>query len=111
MHRLPLQLEVLSLTLPDENHYHSMVFYNPGNLAFRHGLHNEMQLSEMVRRYHRLAHRHRLELVGGGRWEDLGPLRGTLDGTDFTTRPPLSRTGRGGGEQPVFHQHLRLPFR
>ena len=95
---IPLRLEVLDLTLPDENHYQSMVFYSKENIAARHGLRgNEMRLSEMIRRYHRMAHRHRIELIGAGRWEDLEPLRGTLDGKAFTPDRRYDGPGEGVG--------------
>lgn len=34
--QLPIQLQVLDLTLPDETHYRSMLFYSRENIAVRH---------------------------------------------------------------------------
>jgi len=95
--KLPLSLEVLNFTLPDENHYHSMIYYSDINVAMRHGIRDPRELWEMVRKYHQMAHRHRLELVGGGSWEELQALQGTLDGTTFSRAAGYEGPGEGVG--------------
>jgi len=81
---IPLELEVLDFPLPDENHYRSMVFYSDRNIAARHGLERGEKLWEMIRDYHRMAHRHRIELIGSGSWQELQALAGTVTGNTFT---------------------------
>jgi len=94
---IPLLLEVLDLTLPDENHYHSMVFYSDMNIARRHGLRPGPDLYAMILRYHRAAHRHRIELIGQGTWEELEALKGTLTGEAFTRAVGYQGPGEGVG--------------
>jgi hypothetical protein len=94
---LPVSLEVLGLALPDENHYKSMVFYSDSNIAQRHGLRDESARWEMIRKYHQMAHRHRLELIGSGSWEELEALKGTLDGSAFSRKTGYAGPGEGVG--------------
>jgi hypothetical protein len=92
---LLLELEVLDFALPDSNHYHSMVFYSGENIAARHGLGRGPELWEMIRHYHRMAHRHRIELIGAGTWRELEALEGTLTGDAFS--PAVGYEGPGEG--------------
>ena len=94
---LPLQLEVLDLTLPEETHYGSMVFYNSENIASRHGLPPGPKLWEMIKHYHRMAHRHRIELIGSGTREEAEVLLGTLTGAEFTAGQGYAGPGEGVG--------------
>ncbi len=94
---VPLELEVLDFELPDENHYRSMIYYSLSNIAARHGLKPGPELTEMVLRYHRMAHRHRLELCGGGTWDELQALQGTLSGAAFTKAAGYEGPGEGIG--------------
>ncbi|NIR02715.1 MAG: hypothetical protein GTN78_21360, partial [Gemmatimonadales bacterium] len=95
--RIAVELEVLEFTLPDENHYRSMIYYSPQNIAARHGLTLGPELVEMVLRYHRMAHRHRLELCGRGAWEEAEALKETLTGSAFTLENGYRGPGEGVG--------------
>ena len=82
---IPLELEVLDFTLPDENHYRSMVFYSDYIIGPRYGLAAGSQARwDLVLKFHRMAHRHRIELIGAGTWEEIDKLGGTLSGEAFT---------------------------
>jgi hypothetical protein len=94
---VPIQLQVLDFELPEANHYRSMIYYSPENIAARHGLEPGPELTEMVLRYHRMAHRHRLELFGEGSWDELQALRGTLSGAAFTRAAGYQGPGEGLG--------------
>jgi len=94
---LPLSLEVLGFALPEENHYKSMIYYSDGNIATRHGVQDQRELWDMVLKYHQMAHRHRLELVGSGSWEELQALQGTLDGKAFARGAGYEGPGEGVG--------------
>jgi len=94
---LPVTLEVLGFALPDEGHYRSMVFYSDEDIAARHGVRRGPEGWDLVRKYHQMAHRHRLELIGWGSWEELQVLRGTLDGTTFSREAGYAGPGEGVG--------------
>jgi len=55
---LPVELRVLDFALPDENHFHAMIFFEEDQVGTRHG-----GGAGLVARYHRLAHRHRVEFT------------------------------------------------
>jgi hypothetical protein len=94
---IPLELQVLDFALPEENHYRSMVFYSSENIAARHGVERGEDLWEMIRHYHRMAHRHRIELIGSGSWQELQALKGTLTGETFTRKGGYVGPGEGVG--------------
>ena len=94
---IPLELQVLDFALPDENHYRSMVFYSDRNIAARHGLERGEDLWEMIRDYHRMAHRHRIELIGSGSWQELQALGGTVTGNTFTREHGYQGPGEDTG--------------
>jgi hypothetical protein len=94
---IPLELEVLDFELPEENHYRSMIYYSLSNVAARHGLKPGTELTDMALRYHRMAHRHRLELCGEGTWDELQTLQGTLSGQAFTEAAGYEGPGEGLG--------------
>lgn len=56
---IPLALRVFDFGLPDENHFRAMVFFDESAVLTRHGADD----AELVARYHRLAHRHRVEFT------------------------------------------------
>jgi PKD repeat protein len=94
---IPLELEVLDLTLPDVNHYRSMVFVSDYCIRPRHDLSWGTDLTEMVLDYHRMAHRHRIELIGSGSWDELMNLEGTITGDAFTLAEGYEGPGEGVG--------------
>ena len=94
---IPLDLEVLDLTLPDENHYRSMVFYSDYSIRPRHNLAWGAELWEMLKHYNRMAHRHRIELIGCGTWDEIANLGGALTGDMFTPAEGYEGPGEGIG--------------
>ncbi len=95
---IPLEVEVLDLTLSDENHYKSMVFYSRESILERHDTgYCTPEMWDMVLDYHRMAHRHRLELIGCGDWTETEPLTGTLTGEAFTSAHNYDGPGEGVG--------------
>ena len=109
---IPVNLEVMDFTLPDENHYKSMVFYDRESVATRYdpsrlGLPTPRHLvtdfccsseqAELVLNYNRMAHRHRLELVGFGDWWEIDNIAGTLTGEAYTPAEGYEGPGEGIG--------------
>ncbi|MFB3882310.1 MAG: glycoside hydrolase domain-containing protein, partial [Armatimonadota bacterium] len=95
---LPIQLQVLDFTLPDETHYRSMLFYSRENIAARHDTGCcTTAMWEMILAYNRMAHRHRLELFGTGDWEEIDHIGGTLTGQAFTAANGYQGPGEGVG--------------
>jgi hypothetical protein len=95
---IPLELEVLNLTLPDETHYKTMVFYSKDTLIERHTTGwCTPEMWDMMRAYNRMAHRHRLELIGCGNFDEANNLEGTLTGEAFTAAGNYDGPGVGVG--------------
>ncbi len=95
---IPIELEVLDFTLPDENHYKTMVFYSKDTLIERHNTGwCTPEMWEMMLAYNRMAHRHRLELIGCGNWDEADNLTGTLTGDAFTADGNYDGPGVGVG--------------
>lgn len=87
---LPIELEVLDFTLPDENSMHAMLYYSSDQPDLYHG-------RNMDPAYHRMAHRHRVELVRGYDEQTLAAASGRFSGTDFTTEQGYEGPGAGVG--------------
>jgi len=95
---IPLELEVLNFTLPDETHYKTMVFYSKDTLVERHTTGScTPEMWEMMLAYNRMAHRHRLELIGCGNFDEANNLSGTLTGEAFTAAGNYDGPGAGVG--------------
>ncbi len=95
---IPLELEVLDFTLPDENHYKTMVFYSKDTLIERHTTGwCTPGMWDMMLAYNRMAHRHRLELIGCGNFDEANNLKGTLTGDAFTAAGSYDGPGVGVG--------------
>ena len=95
---IPIELEVLSFTLPDENHYKTMVYYSKDTLIERHNTGwCTPEMWDMMLAYNRMAHRHRLELVGCGTFDEADNLKGTLTGDAFTAADSYDGPGVGVG--------------
>ena len=95
---IPLELEVLNFTLPDENHYKTMVFYSKDTLIERHTTGwCTSGMWDMMLAYNRMAHRHRLELIGCGNFDEANNLKGTLTGDAFTAAGNYDGPGVGVG--------------
>jgi len=85
---VPVMLDLFSFALPDDNSLQAMFYYEPS----QPGLYQGHNLDE---RYHRFAHRHRVELVRGYSEQQAQAARGRFDGSDF--RPSRGYAGPGEG--------------
>ena len=89
-HRLPIELELFDFTLPDENSMHAMVYYESSQPELYHG-------RNLDPAYHRLAHRHRIELVHAYDEEGVQAAAGRFSGEDFTRAHGYEGPGDGVG--------------
>jgi len=97
---IPLQLEVLDVTLPDQTHYPSMVFISRENVAARHNTgYGTTAMWDILLEYNRMAHRHRLDLFGSGDWEEIDHLGDVLTGDAYTSAQDYEGPGEGVGNQ------------
>ncbi len=87
---LPLELELLDFDLPDRNSMHAMLYYERSQTDRYHG-------RNMDAAYHRLAHRHRVELVHAYDERTLPPVLGRFTGADFTAAHGYDGPGAGVG--------------
>ena len=88
--RVPIELEVFGFTLPDENSMHAMLYYSSDQPERYHG-------RNMDPAYHRLAHRHRVELVHAYDEHTLPRVMGRFSGADFTRGQGYEGPGAGVG--------------
>ena len=88
--RIPIELEVLNFTLPDENSMHAMLFYTSDQAELYHGRNLDPE-------YNRLAHRFRVELVHAYDERSLSDVWGRFAGTDFTREHAYEGPGAGVG--------------
>jgi len=91
---LPVELEVLGFTLPDENSLRTMVYYEPSQPEMYHG-------RNLDPAYHRFAHRQRVELVHGYDEAAVRAQPGRFDGRDFTAPNGYEGPGEGRGNSIV----------
>ncbi|MBA3461787.1 MAG: DUF4091 domain-containing protein [Deltaproteobacteria bacterium] len=94
VHRVPVELEVFDFELPDENSLTAMLYFEPEQVSLYQG-------RLLTERYHRFAHRHRVELAGRYTLSDLDTFGGRLDGTDFTEAQGYDGPGSGVGNRIV----------
>ncbi len=87
---LPIELEVFNFTLPDENSMHAMLFYTSDQAELYHG-------RNLDPAYHRLAHRHRVELVNAYDEKTIPEVWNRFSGWDFTTAQEYEGPGAGVG--------------
>ncbi|MFC1463098.1 glycoside hydrolase domain-containing protein [Verrucomicrobiota bacterium] len=95
-HRIPVSLTVLDFQLPDTNHFHTMIFVAEDDIWRRHGVDGE-PADEITARYHRLAHRHRVEFSYGYTPEASPRLLDQLSGKAFTAERGYEGPGQGIG--------------
>jgi hypothetical protein len=88
--RLPIELEVFDFALPDENSMHAMLYYSSDQPVLYHG-------RNLDGPYHRMAHRHRVELVHAYNEQTLPPVMGRFSGADFTREHGYAGPGEGVG--------------
>jgi hypothetical protein len=91
---LPLELEVLNFTLPDENSMHAMVFHESEQPVLYQG-------RNMDDVYHRFAHRQRIELVQAYDEDRVQRFSGRLRGSAFTPDQGYEGPGEGKGNRIV----------
>ena len=87
---VPIELEVFDFTLPDENSMHAMLFYSSDQAERYQG-------RNLDPAYHRLAHRHRVELVHEYDEQTLTAALGRFSGTDFNREHGYEGPGAGIG--------------
>ena len=90
LQRVPVELEVFDFELPDESAFTPMVYFEPEQVARYQG-------RALTDRFHRFAHRHRIELVNAYDATSLGAARGRFDGSDFTAAHGYDGPGAGVG--------------
>jgi hypothetical protein len=92
--RLPVELEVLAYTLPDENTLPAMVYYEESQVPLYHGaaLHDA---------YHRFAKRHRVEFVHDYTEDSVERAFDRFDGSAFTAAHGYAGPGAGLGYRIV----------
>lgn len=87
---IPIELDVFDFTLPDENSMHAMLYYSSAQPELYHG-------RNLDPAYHRLAHRHRVELVHAYDEETLQAAWGRFSGSDFSAAARYDGPGAGVG--------------
>lgn len=88
---IPVSLRVYDFTLPDETHFRAMIYFEEAAVLTRHGRGG----AELVARYHRLAHRHRVEFTQAYSPEASQAHRDLLSGAAF--QPSRGYVGPGEG--------------
>lgn len=91
---LPIELEVLDLTLPDENSMHAMVYYERSQFDQYHG-------RDLDAQYHRFAHRQRIELVQAYNQAAVNSHSGRFSGADFTREKGYEGPGERQGNRII----------
>jgi hypothetical protein len=88
--RLPIELEVYDFVLPDDNSMHAMLYYSSDQAERYQG-------RNLDPAFHRLAHRHRVELVHAYDEQTIQNVWGRFSGTDFTRDHGFEGPGAGIG--------------
>jgi len=91
---LPVELEVLNFTLPDENSMHAMVFYERSQFNQYHG-------RDLDAQYHRFAHRQRIELVQAYDQASVNTQQARFNGDDFTSEEGYQGPGEKTGNRII----------
>jgi hypothetical protein len=89
---LPVELELFDFTLPDENSMHAMVYHESAQPKLYQG-------RDLDDRYHRFAHRNRIELVNAYDVPSAKAAMGRFDGSDFTRARGYEGPGEGVGNR------------
>src|SRR6185503_11353367 len=92
--RVPVELELMAFTLPDENSMDAMVYYEPSQPELYQG-------RNLDDAYHRFAHRQRVELVHAYDQAGVRARFGRFDGADFTKARGYEGPGEGVGNRIV----------
>ena len=91
---VPIELELFDFTLPDESSLDAMIFFDPSEVELYQG-------HDLAERYHRFAHRQRIELVGPNDEASVLAALGRFDGRDFTRDHGYEGPGEGIGNRIV----------
>ncbi len=91
---VPVELEVFDFVLPDENSLDVMAYFEPAQVELYHG-------KERSAAYHRVAHRHRIELVHEYDIETVRRHLGRFRGGDFTSEAGYEGPGERNGNKFV----------
>ena len=91
-HSVPVRLEVLDFTLPDENSMTAMVYYEPYQVELYQG-------KNLDAVFHRFAHRQRIELVHKYDAVTASAAAGRFRGSDFTSANGYEGPGEGTGNR------------
>lgn len=91
---LPVELEVFDFTLPDENSWNAMLYFEAEQTARYHG-------APLAAAYHRLAHRQRVEFVSGYDVASATAELGRFTGSDFTPDCGYAGPGVGRGNRII----------
>jgi hypothetical protein len=87
---LPIELEVYDFVLPDENSMHAMLYYSSDQAERYQG-------RNLDPAFHRLAHRHRVELVHAYDERTIQNVWDRFSGEDFTRARGFEGPGAGVG--------------
>ena len=87
---VPIELEVYDFVLPDENSMHAMLYYTSDQAERYQG-------RNLDPAFHRLAHRHRVELVHAYDELTIQNVWGRFSGTDYTREHGFEGPGAGVG--------------
>lgn len=87
---VPIELELFDIDLPDRNSMHAMLYYESSQPERYQG-------RNLDPAYHRLAHRHRAELVHAYDEPTLRAALGRFTGADFTRAHGYDGPGEGVG--------------
>lgn len=99
--KIPVAVRVYDFTLPDDNHFQTMLFIARDGIPRRHRARGPEGLRELVARYHRLAHRHGVELTDGFRPDPPQHRLDLLTGAAFTRARGYEGPGEGVGYRIV----------
>ena len=94
LRKIPLELEVLDFTLPEESSLTMMLYHEGGQVE-------EYQGKNLDARYHRFAHRQRVEFVDAYDQALVEAHMGRFDGADFTAKEGYGGPGEGAGNQMI----------
>ncbi|MFK7693794.1 heparin/heparin-sulfate lyase HepB [Paenibacillus sp. HJGM_3] len=94
VHTIPIELDLMDFTLPDENSMDAMIFYEGVQTDVFHGKNMDAQ-------YNRLAHRNRVEFVKAYDPAAATAEIGRLNGSDFTAAQGYDGPGAGVGNHVV----------
>ncbi|MHB9029961.1 MAG: glycoside hydrolase domain-containing protein [Candidatus Latescibacterota bacterium] len=92
--KIPVELELFDLTLPDENSLHAMIYYESGQPELYHGRAGDPAL-QMA--FHRFAHRQRIEFTTACNEESAGRMRDIFSGAAFIPDKGYEGPGEGIG--------------